>query len=529
MRITFDKFLGAIPRLAPDRLPDGASAFLRNVLPKNGAMQPFPGAAATGTTFDATTRTVFRYGADWFQWPVDVDAVEPPLPFDSYDRVYYTGDGYPKVTSQTLATAGVGNLPRDHVRIGLPQPAPPTLTLGASTGAAFTEDRVYRVTWVNQFGEEGPASLSSNVVTVEDGQTVDVTVTVPADDPVYKSSTWLGWRLYRSVVGGGYLYVDDVPITQTTYTDAARTDQLSEPLQTIDWFEPNDNLRGLKAHPAGFLCGFYDNVQCYSEIGAVHAWPPKYQQVIPEQIVANAIVEDAVIVLTTERPYIARGQLPESMGLAQLSRVLPCASKRSVVEFGSFCVYASFDGLVLADSAGRVDIISAALYTPEQWRAMDPSTMEAGRWQGLYVLAVRALDGTRKTIMIDPQAADAVYETSELADFFYSDVPAQKLYSIVAGGMNEWAAGSAQVAQWRSRLMRVPRSARLRWARVFADGYPLTVRVVDGDGRVVGERTIRSDKPTRLPLPRLYNLQVEIESSHTVYQVDLASSIQELR
>jgi len=528
VRLVFDQFLGRIPRLADDRLPEGASAQLLDALPKTGALDPLPGTLATGVTFDPATRSIFRYGADWFAWTSDVDAVDPPLPFDAYDRVYYTGDGYPKVTSQTLATSGTGALPRDAVRIGLPRPAAPTLTLGASTGAAFTEDRVYRVTWVNQFGEEGPASLASQVITVEDGQTVDVTVTVPADEPVYKSSTWLGWRLYRSVVGGGYLYVDDVPITQTTYTDAARADQLGEPLQTIDWFEPNDNLRGLRAHPAGFLCGFYDNVQCYSEIGAVHAWPPKYQQVIPEQIVANAVIEDAVVVLTTGRPYIARGQVPEAMGLAQLAKMLPCASKRSVVEFGGFCVYASFDGLVLVDSAGRTDLITAAIMTPEQWRALDPSTIEAGRWQGLYVFAYTDVQGHRGTMLIDPLNPTSIYESSEIADFFYSDVPAQKLYTVVAGGMNEWAAGGLKTATWRSRIVRVSRNARLRWARVDAESYPVTLRVLE-DGQLRTELIVRADEPARVPLPRMYNVQVEIESSRRVYRVQLASSPTELR
>lgn len=81
------------------------------------------GTAAAGTA--AAGAWTYQNGF-WFHWTTLVHAVKGPVAGDTTERTYYTGDGVPKVTDSSLATAGGGTAyPNNSYTLGIPAPANP--------------------------------------------------------------------------------------------------------------------------------------------------------------------------------------------------------------------------------------------------------------------------------------------------------------------------------------------------------------------------------------------------------------------
>lgn len=108
MPIIQRRFKGVRPRVNPRLLAADEATTAVNVKLWNGKLRPYK-----RSKFDYQTvktgpiRSIFKYRGGgkegWFHWANDVDVVRAPLAGDAYGRVYYTGDGRPKLTDSTLA------------------------------------------------------------------------------------------------------------------------------------------------------------------------------------------------------------------------------------------------------------------------------------------------------------------------------------------------------------------------------------------------------------------------------------------
>jgi hypothetical protein len=112
-------FLGTAPKLSPELLQDRYAQIAENANVSSGDITPYGNATPTGFFANGgNTSTATLYGLDvppsdagiieslprFLSWPkkVDVTLGSEELPGDK--RIYYTGDGVPKVTDFTLAT-----------------------------------------------------------------------------------------------------------------------------------------------------------------------------------------------------------------------------------------------------------------------------------------------------------------------------------------------------------------------------------------------------------------------------------------
>lgn len=89
-------FTGEIPKSQPRLLPDTAAQIAKNVRLTNGGLKP-----TRRTRFEQavagpidTIKTIYRHQGTWLSWNTVVNAVPGPV---ADDRLYYTGDGVPKV------------------------------------------------------------------------------------------------------------------------------------------------------------------------------------------------------------------------------------------------------------------------------------------------------------------------------------------------------------------------------------------------------------------------------------------------
>lgn len=87
--------------------------------------------------------------------------------------------------------------------------------------------------------------------------------------------------------------------------------------------------------------------------------------------------------------------------------------------------------------------------------------------------------------------------------------------------------GAPMTAKWRSRLFEFHDQPSFGWARVDADGWPVTLKLLAGKV-VVSTLTVTSDEPVRLPDVRSREWAVEVSAASRVVAVVVASSREEL-
>ena len=142
--IKITNFLGIAPKISPELLGPQFAQTAVNLNAYSGDLIPYRGPKevdSTGRTSGVQTIYPMRNPANqtlnkWLSWTSDVDIAINTTLDEEEQRIYYTGDGVPKVTDYSLAvgTSG-GPYPVASYDLGLPLPtAKPT-----SSASAFSE------------------------------------------------------------------------------------------------------------------------------------------------------------------------------------------------------------------------------------------------------------------------------------------------------------------------------------------------------------------------------------------------------
>lgn len=440
--------------------------------------------------------------------------------------------------------------------------------------ARIISDRFYVATYVTNWGEESAPSAPTDLVEVD--QNDIVTVTVPAP-PVQSGLTVVGWRLYRTnsgsastdfqlvadataagaiLVNGGF---DSFGIAYRSYADSLKSTELGEVCPTVTWAEPPTGdiaaakyMRGLTSLPNGMLAGFVDNIVAFCEPYVPYAWPIAYQLTVASPVVCMASFGQVLVVATRESVDYMSGADSASVSHQSEVSVHTCVSSRSMVSVGDGVVYASADGLCLADSSG-VKLITAAHFTREDWQALTPSTMVGAYHERAYYFYAAGnstfyslnLDtGKLTTVTATPQA----FHTDHLTDRLYyaQGVAVDALFNDT---------GATRTATWKSKVFSLPGQSSFAWLKVVG-GYTkmsggvsaaaaINVRVF-GDGKLIGPTGIlyapgdagyttvntavlTSVAPVRFPPGRFLEYQIEVVTASRWTSLMLASTTEELK
>jgi len=465
MIIGTDVFRGIRPRVAPQLLNPEDAQDAENCNLKYGDLRPFFNESDVGDLTDSTTyQTLYRYlSAHWFVWTADVDIIPSPIAEDSESRRYYTGDGIPKKTNETLATTGAGDKPIGFYPWAVPTPlAALTGTPTGSGGSGDDRDTVYVWTIRTAWGEEGKPSPASSVVTALSGETVNLAgltiewqastayeegqwvVPTVLGDYVYKcvaagttggtepgawgttidgdtsdgTVTWRCYdkdilftgyaekRIYRALTGettGTYKYVASIGMATETYADSI-TDAvvaIAASLTTADYDPPPDDLVGVFSMGA-FAVGFRSASKevCFSEPYYPHAWPVKYRRNADDTAIACGGVGSTIIVATDGSPTVFYGSTPATMTQKRFPEVRPCLAKRGFVMFSQGAVWPTSQGLYFNDgSQGR--IFTEKTIGRDEWADYYPSTMQSVEFEGGYLGVYDSGAGTSGSLLVD--------------------------------------------------------------------------------------------------------------------------------
>ena len=172
-------FNGIAPILEPRLLKDEVGVTAQNVNLERGNLNALytNGNHATLNASSITSHYQYKFGGTTYnlEFDDDVDVVPGPIADDAFDRLYWTGQTFPRMASSTQITSGgSGAYPRSSFRLGIE--APPNLGVATPTGpddgTQIKYSTSYVYTFVSAFGEEGPPSSASTVLTKVDGQSI---------------------------------------------------------------------------------------------------------------------------------------------------------------------------------------------------------------------------------------------------------------------------------------------------------------------------------------------------------------------
>lgn len=535
--IQFTGFTGSNQSVDPLMLPPTTC---RNVVDADptqpGSLVPLKARSTVATVPASPQRlTIWRMGRDvpndanyWLSWTTAVNCM---LAFgtNTTERTFFTGSGTPKWTDNAIGL-GAAPYPQATRELSVPNPTqPPTLSLTTDGGTGSASVRYYVETFVNDLGwESGPSPVSAGL-TCKPGATVAVTLnsTPPAGNYGFSKR-----RIYRTDPDNSgtanFFFLAEVTVATTSVTDAGQA--LSGQLATEDFLPPPSDGFSILPLWNSMVAMLSGKMVYLCEPGYPYAYPLRNTKTLKNTPVALARWNENLLVLTTAEPVHFYGTDP--VGMTDRPPALPqaCRSARGVVGFSHGVVWPSSEGLAYYGDNGQY-VITRGIITPDQWKAMQPETMVAGRWGRFYVCSFSgtAPGGSGAAFMVDPLDPSAgVWYLSTGFDACHYDDLADTLYVLEGANVRKFAAGAALNAVALSKPYLQTRPLNYAFAEVQASSYPVTLKVY-ADGSLSETRTVSDNNPFVLKSGFMaQKWQLEVDTAAIVQSVRLATDLQDL-
>lgn len=484
--IKLSAFAGEKPLITARLLPDTAATAAFNARLNDGALTPSNKPVPTGhDAGDLSHKTIYRHLGEWLSWSGVVSAAPGPV---AEERLYYTGDGVPK-----MRVSGV------VYNLAVPRPTATPVAAASGTGSGDTQSRTYVWTWVTDFSEESAPSPASAIIDWKPGQTVTLSgfEAAPTGRAISRQ------RIYRSQTGssGTFLYlIADRVASAANFVDNIAVDAFQEPLPSSDWNAPVDGLSGLTVLPNGMMAAFSGKSVYFCEPYRPHAWPEKYSQACETEVVGLRAIGTGLVVMTKGQPYFWSGSTPDTMQGGKLEGELPCINARGIVDLGFAICYPSNLGLVIVRADGSIAIATMELFDRDTWLAFDPTSIVAAQHMSNYVMFYSTLDPAgqpfRGCLMLNVNAAQYLVRGTEVADAVFSSPDDQGLYFKRAGetGISRFDSpdGAPDTLYWRSKEFWLTRPVSMGAILIdLGDGLTLKSQLnIDAEHAEIDEQNV---------------------------------------
>jgi hypothetical protein len=395
---------------------------------------------------------------------------------------------------------------------------------GGTEEPSATESRSYVFTWVNKeagFEFESGPSAASDIVDVHVGQDV----TISGFSTIASGYTATHKRIYRTV-SGVFLFVEELPYSQTSYTDTKVADELAEELPSLTWSPPPSDLKGLINLPNGMMAGFVGRDVYFCEAYRPHAWPLNYVQTMDFPVVGLGRMDTTLAVLTTGTPYFIQGSSPDATVVVKSDLEQSCASKRSIVSTNGVVIYASPDGLIMLTPGGS-QMVTEKYFNRAQWQEyFSPASINAYSHDMKYIAFYD--NGTTQGGFIYDFKSQQFILHDLYATAGYSDLQRDQLFVATDNRLlKKWEQGSALSYIWKSKKFTMPYPIGFSCGQVEAETYPVICKIYES-GTLIHTQTVANRSPFRLPPNVGRDWEIQLEGTSEVFSLDLAQSIGEL-
>ena len=445
---------------------------------------------------------------------------------------------------------------------------------GATVNVTYTSDgapplieRSYCFTYVDQYGlESSPSAPSAVVAGASDGtwQITGFPTLTPTNPPGKNYPVVVKMRLYRTITSAvgqaDFYFVADIPFAggpgPGVYIDVIPDTTVvnNNLLDSTSFLPPVDDLDGLIAMPGGMLVGFTKNTVHFCEPNRPHAWPAGYDQSLLYPIVALAVWQQSLVVLTKGFPSTGSGNTPSQFIFAQVQAPEPCIARGSVVTDLAGVYYASQNGLIMLNYFGMQNQ-SLSNLTRELWLTeYHAADIIACRHRAQYL----AINGTGMGFVIDYTEQRMGITNISLvqnAVSVWNDVFTGDAYICADGKVYHWDSVITPSLnyQWRSKQFYLVAPASLGACQISSEpsitdpaplvsalGQPVLppgVRALfrlfvgpDGETMTLEKRLTQPREIFRLPSGRkAFCWQFEIVANVPIHSVELASTMRELK
>lgn len=554
--VKLSTFSGLLPQVSSRLLPEEHATIAENARFSSGRLSPLRSNANANDhnnvafTVPAATTTIYRHrdrqgNGYWLAWNQHVHAAPSPIAEDPFDRLYWTGESFPRMAigTEVAASANPSYDPLASRKLGVPAPAnAPTVALTTDgTGSDTPLSRAYIYTWVSGLGEEGQPSPASLIIDTKQGATVTLTFAESVPSYIYNTGSNPARRyVYRTNINGEYQFVGSVVASETTFVDSVLDENLGEIIPSVGWDAPPDEdagghpdgpLLGLTSMQNGMLAGFSGRAVFFAESFLPHAWPKSNSLTVRSKIVGLASISIGLVVLTQGKPVLMTGSSPSSMGATEIDNDQACVSARSIVDMGDVAVYASPDGLVAAGETG-VSVITNGVFSRSQWQALNPSSIHAYKYEGRYVFFYDT-GSVRGGYMLNTRS-----EVPELVslDFYatagYNDPLEDALYLVIVesgvGRVKKFDAGASLTYTWQSKEFRTENPINPGCAKIDAESYPIQFTLF-ADGTQRHTQSVTNGRLFRLPAGyRANTFQVRVSGSGEINQIIVGETSEDL-
>lgn len=537
MDVTFKRFSGSVPRMAPHLLGGDTAAVALDCKLWHGRLESWREPLAV-RALAATVGTVFQYACCWIEFEGCVDVAQGPT---TCRKLFTTGDmPWPAVMEVDTNSCTVTKR-----RLGIPCAyGAPSVMLGAATASRNVEGRSYAYQYVNDDGEKGALSQASDAQLVHDGQQVIISGWEVPDPSwgvtkvrIYRTvSTHQMGREPGNVLDTTWMFVGEAPINAASFTDTVWNIDLLTALEEDIATPPPAGLRGMiHIDSMNVLAGFVGNRLWFTENNSYHHWP--YYLDLDDNICALTESNGMIYVATDGAPYAVTGAVDcknagcrEAVKLPTRLPMVGCGNRR-MAALPQGAVYPSHDGLVALSGNSMPALITHPLYAPDDWQALEPSTVTPVVHGGKLFVFAR---GGSFVVQVPngPESGWQLDLHSTLSDRNVRDAFVSRngdLFLHKPSGVFQWDRGSAlRPHLWRSPEIVSPLPVNFAAAHLYHQNGSESVKIV-AEGKTVLDREVLSAKVFRLPMWGFGSRwQIELTGTSSVSLFSIASSMREL-
>lgn len=427
----------------------------------------------------------------------------------------------------------------DDRPLGLTVPLLPMKVSATEARGKHTTSRSYVYTYVNKYGEESMPSPPSNMVVVEHG--TQVVCNIPAHtnvDGITAVNIYRTATADREGDGGielatGYLRVDQISLTLRQFVDKVEGDALGRALDTLLDAPPPRGITAIaKVKGTPVLAGAVGNKVYFSSPYKPHAWPFQHEITLPHNVMA--LHSDGKWVYALMNTGVALIEGPEPCDRSPRQVVIhatapppaACGVRGSVVTPHGV-VYLSVEGLALVAVSGELVILTAGVFTPDQWREIRPDACVLGYYGNKYFVS-----NEHGTIVISVGEGDTMDESASISripdlkasEFFTTNTG--ELTYLQDGRVKAWDKGNFMEALWHLTLPIYPGGLTAAVARL-GDATEATLEIRSSYGDIAKAKLI-GDTPTRVPrLPRAPRYELYLRVVGEVLTLGIGATVSE--
>lgn len=331
-------------------------------------------------------------------WPQIVHSAEVAA---DWGRFYITGR-----TNRLEAVTLSCKCEPTYYTVGVPTPTTPPSAVGTEQCNREADARAYVYTYINQWYEESAPSPISDILRINDGDTVTVTgIALPPE-----GYGIIGANIYRATTGfqqvdgkvqkplTDFMYVGTVEFPSMTFTDNVKMVGLGAVLETQKVRMPPAGLRNVcSIEGVVRLAGTTKNNVHMTENFQLHNWPVKYDLTLDSTIVHMGCLDQKLFVTTDTIPYVIDVSSCEDMKCIPVMDVqaklpdISCGYSSSAIITPHGFIYSSPIGLILIDPSAKWHVLTARWFSEDDWQQIQPDTVRLGYWEGFLFIVTDAV------------------------------------------------------------------------------------------------------------------------------------------